>query len=178
MAQLVIVNTGSAESFDNRCWDVPYYYFNPVFRRTEARFRPDEVFLRTDDFFGGSENEIDWNKSYRCWGVAAHFGYLTPALFNIFYLRSREALTGYPDDDELEYEDKNPHMKNTYKSVVFEWQWFLRLFEIDKRFDRQWIENYQSSRAEKSIFGTPDTELRQYQTRKLNADGKPEDDSA
>lgn len=67
---------------------------------------------------------------------------VTKTCFNIFYLRCKEALTHFPDEDWLRYEATKETRRGSHLHVAWEWNEILKRLELDKRYDAAWIQAY------------------------------------
>lgn len=96
--------------------------FNEIFKRIASHFRYYEIKEKKLCFIYRTPYEFD----------------LTPVdkkTFNIFYLRCEEAFYIYHD---------KVIKQSINDSIISHWEFIIKLLKKDKRYDHQWIEDYQT----------------------------------
>lgn len=114
--------------WSERSWVVSY-----IFNRIASFFRHFEVEQRDDCFTdrGCAEPEIDLTD-------------ISKDSFNIFCLRCREAFTSY---------NIKPPITEFDEGITYYWKHILSMLEKDKRYDPDWIKQYERESLMVDCFG-------------------------
>lgn len=134
MGKHLWISSDETIAFDDRAWITTSIIFNSIFNRVGTFFLPHELPCKDKCYeergMDGIYLDIDVNKD----------------CFNIFYLRCKEALAHYPDEQMLTWLEKfpnQPEKRDGYiNGIAREWEEILKRLELDKRYDAKWIDDY------------------------------------
>ena len=105
------------------------------------------IFDRVEKFFKSYESTCK-EKCYEDTGIdGIDLSDVDKPCFNIFYLRCKESLANYPDEQMLSWLEKFPNQPEKRDGYIYgvigEWKEILKRLELDKRYDATWIDDYQ-----------------------------------
>lgn len=133
MGKHFFVNDDGSLNADDRSWITTSIIFNSIFNRVETFFNACELTCKEKCYEDTGIDGIDLSD-------------IEKDCFNIFYLRCKEALAHYPDEEMLIWLEKfpnQPEKRDGYiHGIIGEWKEILKRLEIDKRYDAAWIEDY------------------------------------
>jgi hypothetical protein len=131
MSKNLWISSDESIEWENRSWITNAHVFNNIFDRVKSAFLPTELACQESCFFDWGMEGIDLSD-------------VEKDCFNIFYLRCKSALSQYPDEKEMKFQEMSEDRIGTHKQVAWAWEEILKRLELDKRYDASWIESYKS----------------------------------